>query len=60
MSVRASVRLRWRHLFKAGLEGKEWRAIDIFKKDRDAALRRLVKAVIAYDRSQRQGKAKPA
>jgi hypothetical protein len=47
------------HLFNAGLEGSEWRAIDIFEKDRpnEAALRRLVKAAIAYNRSQLKGKA---
>jgi len=46
------------HLFNAGLEGNEWRAIDIFEKDRpdEAALRRLVKTPIAYNRSQRKGK----
>jgi len=46
------------HLFNNGLEGKEWRAIDIFEKDRlnEAALRRLVKAAIAYNRSQLKGK----
>jgi hypothetical protein len=46
------------HLFNAGLQGNEWRAIDIFEKDRpnEAALRRLVKTAIAYNRSQRKGK----
>jgi hypothetical protein len=46
------------HLFNAGLEGKEWRAIDIFEKDRldEAALLRLVKTAIAYNRSQPKGK----
>jgi hypothetical protein len=46
------------HLFNAGLEGNDWRAIDIFEKDRpdEAALRRLVKTAIAYNRSQRKGK----
>jgi hypothetical protein len=46
------------HLFNAGLDGNEWRAIDIFEKDRpnEAALRRLVKTAIAYNRSQRKGK----
>jgi hypothetical protein len=46
------------HLFNAGLTGNEWRAIDIFEKDRldEAALRRLVMAAIAYNRSQRVGK----
>ncbi len=46
------------HLFNAGLEGNEWRAIDIFEKDRpnEAALRRLVKTAIAYNHSQRQDK----
>jgi len=42
------------HLFNAGLEGNDRRAIDIFEKDRPnaAALRRLVKTAIAYNRSQ--------
>jgi hypothetical protein len=46
------------HLFNADLEGNDWRAIDIFEKDRldEAALRRLVKTAIAYNRSQRNGK----
>ena len=46
------------HLFNAGLDGNEWRAIDIFEKDRlnEAALRRLVKTAIAYNRSQLKGK----
>jgi hypothetical protein len=52
------------HLFNAGLDGKEWRAIDILEKDRlnEAALRRLVKTAIAYNRSQLKGNAasKPA
>jgi hypothetical protein len=48
------------HLFNAGLEGNDWRAIDIFEKDRpdEAALRRLAKTAIAYNRSQWQGKEK--
>jgi hypothetical protein len=50
------------HLFNNGLAGKEWRAIDIFEDDRlnEAALRRLVKAAIAYNRSQLEGKRAPA
>ena len=42
------------HLFNTGLGGSEWRAIDIFEKDRPnlAAWRRLVKIAIAYNRSQ--------
>lgn len=42
------------HLFNAGLEGSQWRAIDIFERDGpdEAALRRLVKTAIAYNRSQ--------
>jgi hypothetical protein len=46
------------HLFNAGLGGNEWRAIDIFENDRldEAALRRLVKTAIAYNRSQPKGK----
>jgi len=48
-------------LFNAGLEGNVWRAIDIFEKDRldEAAVRRLVKIAIAYNRSELKGK-KPA
>jgi hypothetical protein len=44
-------------LFNAGLEGNDWRAIDIFEKDRpdEAALRRLVKIAIAYNRSELKG-----
>jgi hypothetical protein len=46
------------HLFNAGLDGSQWRAIDIFEKDRpnEAAFRRLVKTAIAYNRSQRKDK----
>jgi hypothetical protein len=46
------------HLFNAGLGGNDWRAIDIFEKDRpnEAALGRLVKTAIAYNRSQLKGK----
>ena len=46
------------HLFNAGLGGSQWRAIDIFEKDQpnEAALRRLVKTAIAYNRSQRKVK----
>ena len=45
-------------IFNAGLDGNEWRAIDIFEKDRpdEAALRRLVKIAIAYNRSQLKDK----
>ncbi len=46
------------HLFNAGLDGNEWRAIDIFAKSRldPAALRRLVQTAIAYNRSQRNNR----
>jgi hypothetical protein len=46
------------HLFNAGLKGNDWRAIDIVETDRpnEAALRRLVKTAIAYNRSQLKGK----
>ena len=46
------------HLFNAGLEGKEWRAIDIFEGDSldEAALLRMVKTAIAYNRSQMKDK----
>lgn len=42
----------------AGLEGKEWRAIDILENDRldEAALGRLVRSAIAYNRLQLQGR----
>jgi hypothetical protein len=45
-------------LFNAGLGGSVWRAIDITEKYRlnEAALGRLVKVAIAYNRSQRKGK----
>ena len=47
-------------LFNADLKGNEWRAIDIFENDPldKAALRRLVKTAIAYNRSQHEGKGK--
>ncbi len=46
------------HLFNAGLEGNDWRAIDIFEKDRldEEALSRLVKTAIAHNRAQRKNK----
>jgi hypothetical protein len=46
-------------LFNAGLDGNEWRSIDFFEKDRlnEAALRRLVKTAIVYNRSQLKDKA---
>jgi hypothetical protein len=45
-------------VFNAGLDGNDWRAIDIFEKGRpdEAALRRLVKVAIAYNRSQLKAK----
>jgi len=45
------------HLFNAGLDGNEWRAIDIFEQDQldEAALCRLVKTAIAWNRSQLKG-----
>jgi hypothetical protein len=47
-------------LFNAGLEGKEWRAIDTFENDRldEAKLLRLIKTAIAYNRSQLKSKGK--
>jgi hypothetical protein len=41
-------------LFNAGLKGNVWRAIDILEKDRpnEAALGRLVKIAIAYNRAE--------
>ena len=48
------------HLFNADLEGKEWRAIDIFENDclDEAAFSRLVKTAISYNRSQQKSKEK--
>ncbi len=48
------------HLFNAGLDGKEWRAIDIFENDLldAAALTRLVRTAIAYNRSRLRAKGK--
>lgn len=45
-------------LFNAGFAGNEWRAIDLFEKDRldEAALLRLIRTAIAYNRSQPKGK----
>lgn len=50
------------HLFNAGLGGNEWRAIDIFEKDRlsEPKLRRLVKTAIAYNRSNLKARKAPA
>jgi hypothetical protein len=50
------------HLFNAGLGGNAWRAIDIFEKDRldEAALRRLILAAIAYNRSKQGASPPPA
>jgi len=50
------------HLFNAGLGGNAWRAIDIFEKDRldEAALGRLVRTAIAYNRSKLKGKQAPS
>ncbi len=49
-------------LFNAGLEGNERRAIDFVESDRpnEAALRRLAKTAIAYNRSRLKAKAAPA
>ena len=41
-------------LFNAGLEGKVWRAIDLFEGDKidERALKNLVRAAIAYNRAK--------
>ena len=46
-------------LFNAGLDGKQWRAIDLFEGDKinDRALKNLVRAAIAYN--QKTLKKKP-
>jgi hypothetical protein len=48
-------------LFNAGLGGKVWRAIDVFEGDKiDAeALKRLVRAAIAYNQSKSKKKSAP-
>jgi hypothetical protein len=45
-------------LFNAGLEGKVWRAIDLFKGDKinGPALKALVRAAVEYNRSKSRGK----
>jgi hypothetical protein len=46
-------------LFNAGLEGKVWRAIDLFEGDRidERALKNLVRAAIDYNQSKSKKKA---
>jgi hypothetical protein len=46
-------------LFNAGLEGKVWRAIDLFEGDKinERALKNLVRAAIAYNQSKLKKKA---
>jgi hypothetical protein len=46
-------------LFNAGLEGKVWRAIDLFEGDKihERALKTLVRAAIEYNRSKLKSKA---
>jgi hypothetical protein len=46
-------------LFNAGLEGKVWRAIDLFEGDKidERALKNLVRAAIAYNRAKLKKKA---
>jgi hypothetical protein len=48
-----------RKLFNAGLGGNEWRAVDILEADalNEKAWKDLVRAAVAYNRSQRVGKA---
>ena len=47
------------NLFNAGLEGKVWRAIDIFEGDDidESALKTLVRAAVAYNQSKSKKKA---
>ena len=47
------------HVFNAGLEGGKWRAIDFFEGDKinERALRKLVRAAIAYNQSKSKKKA---
>lgn len=46
-------------LFNAGLEGKVWRAIDLFEGDKidQRALKSLIRAAIAYNQSKMKKKA---
>ncbi len=46
-------------LFNAGLEGKVWRAIDLFEGDKidQRALKNLVRAAVAYNQIKLTGKA---
>src|SRR5215469_14569770 len=48
-------------LFNADLEGKKWRAIDLFEGDKvnERALKNLVRAAIAYNQSKTAKKAAP-
>jgi hypothetical protein len=45
-------------LFNAGLEGKEWRAIDLYEGDRinERALKDIVRAAVAHNRAGLKGK----
>ncbi len=49
-------------LFNAGLEGKVWRAIDLFEGDRvdERALKNLIRAAVDYNRSKLKRKAPAA
>ena len=49
-------------LFNAGLEGNQWRAIDLFEGDtmNDRALKNLVRAAIHYNQSKLKMKKAPA
>jgi len=45
-------------LFNAGLEGKEWRAINLYEGDRinERALKDIIRAAVAYNRARLKGK----
>ena len=47
-------------LFNAGLDGKVWRAIDLFEGDKvnDRALKNLVRAAVEYNQAKLKGKHK--
>ena len=49
-------------VFNAGLEGKVWRAIDVFEGDRinERALKNLIRAAVAYNQSKSKKKAPAA
>jgi len=50
------------NVFNNGLEGKEWRAVDILETDRinETALKDLIRAAVRFNQSQLAGKTAPS